>query len=294
MTPDDARAALAAAGIDADDVVALGDGWASWTFELDGRSDRAVPARRERWRAVTNGSARSCPRSRSTSRSRCPSLEWPGEWDGLPFHVYEKLPGAALTEDTLDFAAVGRMLRELHSFPAERRAGAARRRGHGRRVAQRLRGALARHRRRVVPRLSVAVRGAVTREFADFIRDVSFEPALVHRDLGPEHILVGDCLAMIDFEDVAIGDPVIDFVGIFNAFGFDRGARGDRAVRAARPRLQRPPALLPVDGLGARGARTRSTPATPTLLAGRAANSCRLRLAVRPRRARPWCAAIGS
>ena len=37
MTPDDARVALAAAGIAAHDVVAIGDGWASWTFELDGR-----------------------------------------------------------------------------------------------------------------------------------------------------------------------------------------------------------------------------------------------------------------
>jgi ADP-ribose pyrophosphatase YjhB (NUDIX family) len=48
---------------------------------------------------------------------------------------------------------------------------------------------------------------------------VDFEPVLVHRDLGMEHILVGERSAIIDFEDVAVGDPAIDFVGIFNAFG---------------------------------------------------------------------------
>ncbi len=72
---------------------------------------------------------------------------------------------------------------------------------------------------RVLPRLSETLAGAVEREYAGFLREVEFEPVLVHRDLGVEHILVGERPAIIDFEDVAVGDPAIDFVGIFNAFG---------------------------------------------------------------------------
>src|SRR4051794_25622791 len=115
MTPDDARAALATAGIQSGDVVALGDGWASWTFEIDGgrivqfARNAQVERGHERERAIL-------PALAQHVSFAVPSLEVWDSRDGLPFHVYEKLPGAALTADTLDFAVVGRMLRELHSF----------------------------------------------------------------------------------------------------------------------------------------------------------------------------------
>jgi 8-oxo-dGTP diphosphatase len=218
MTPDDARTALAAVGIEANEVVAIGDGWASWTFEVDGHRivqfpRNAVVARgHERERAIL-------PALAEHVSFAVPSLSITGEWNGLPFHGYEKLSGSALSESTLDCAAVAAMLRELHSFPVARARlllGDAGTVDEWRTGYEALWAAIA---TQVVPRLSVGVGGAVTREFADFIRDVTFEPALVHRDLGPEHVLVGDGLGMIDFEDVAIGDPIIDFVGIFNAFG---------------------------------------------------------------------------
>jgi aminoglycoside 2''-phosphotransferase len=44
-------------------------------------------------------------------------------------------------------------------------------------------------------------------------------PRLIHNDICPDHILVdpptGQPLALLDFGDVAFGDPVIDFVGPF-------------------------------------------------------------------------------
>ena len=46
-----------------------------------------------------------------------------------------------------------------------------------------------------------------------------FDPVLVHGDLGMEHILMARPVAIIDFEEVAVGDPAIDFVGIFTSFG---------------------------------------------------------------------------
>jgi aminoglycoside phosphotransferase (APT) family kinase protein len=41
----------------------------------------------------------------------------------------------------------------------------------------------------------------------------SFDPALVHSDLGPEHILCrhGDISGVIDWGDARVGDPAIDY-----------------------------------------------------------------------------------
>ena len=49
--------------------------------------------------------------------------------------------------------------------------------------------------------------------------------ALVHNDLGLEHLLVGpgpqELAGIIDFEDATIGDPAIDLVPFVAAFGRD-------------------------------------------------------------------------
>ena len=53
----------------------------------------------------------------------------------------------------------------------------------------------------------------------------SKDVALVHCDLGCEHILIEEdgatVTGLIDFEDMTIGDPTIDFVGIYVTFGMD-------------------------------------------------------------------------
>ena len=44
------------------------------------------------------------------------------------------------------------------------------------------------------------------------------EPRLVHNDLCPDHILVdeaGDLAGLIDWTDATLGDPVLDFIGLF-------------------------------------------------------------------------------
>ncbi len=44
-------------------------------------------------------------------------------------------------------------------------------------------------------------------------RELEFEPALVHRDLGPEHVLCwpdGSLAGVIDWTDAGIGDPALD------------------------------------------------------------------------------------
>ena len=216
MTPDDARAALATVGSTPSVIEPVGDGWASWTFELDGILIAQFP----RNDAVARGHARArrlLPELGRHVSFRVPQLNAVGEWRGLPFHVYEKLPGVALTEARLDDVAA--MLVGLHSFPVDR---ARELLGDEGTVDEWRAGYVSLWsdvEERLLPLLSEPLARDVEREYGAFLREVDFEPVLVHRDLGVEHVLVGERSAMIDFEDVAVGDPAIDFVGIFNSFG---------------------------------------------------------------------------
>ena len=47
---------------------------------------------------------------------------------------------------------------------------------------------------------------------------VGFEPALVHADLGPEHLLVRDgrLVGVIDWGDARVGDPALDYSWLLN------------------------------------------------------------------------------
>ena len=47
---------------------------------------------------------------------------------------------------------------------------------------------------------------------------VGFEPALIHADLGPEHLLVRDgrLAGVIDWGDMRLGDPALDYSWLLN------------------------------------------------------------------------------
>jgi len=69
---------------------------------------------------------------------------------------------------------------------------------------------------------------AVERGFGRFLDEelaTLKDVALVHCDLGCEHILMEEdgatVAGLIDFEDATIGDPTIDFVGIFVTYGME-------------------------------------------------------------------------
>ena len=79
-----------------------------------------------------------------------------------------------------------------------------------------------------MPQLESTTAAAVERGFDRFLDDelaTLDAVALVHCDLGCEHILIGDdgstVTGLIDFEDVTIGDPAIDFVGIYVTYGME-------------------------------------------------------------------------
>jgi aminoglycoside phosphotransferase (APT) family kinase protein/ADP-ribose pyrophosphatase YjhB (NUDIX family) len=218
VTPDDARAALVGAGWQPRTVVAIGDGESSWTFEVDGRWIAQFP----RKAAVARGHERERRLFPELARHvgfRVPMPEMVGEFHGLPFHTYEKIAGEPLTEQAFDPRSFAQMLRGLHSFPADRACellGDAGTVDEWRAGYATLWQDVEAH---VLPLLPSRVVSDVTSEYDAFLRNVDFEPVLVHGDLGVEHVLVGVQHAVIDFEEVAVGDPAIDFVGVFVAFG---------------------------------------------------------------------------
>ena len=149
-----------------------------------------------------------------------------------PFFGYRKLAGRALASATdaqrLAFAPqIGRFLSELHSFPSERAAELGVPRYTPEAWREHYRAFRETTRRDVEPLLASEERDVVEafwRRFLDDERHFRFEPALVHADLGQEHLLVSDdatsVTAAIDFGDALVGDPAIDFVA------FDPELRG--------------------------------------------------------------------
>ena len=65
----------------------------------------------------------------------------------------------------------------------------------------------------------------------------AFEPVLVHRDLGCEHVLydplLGSISGIIDWEAAAVGDPAIDFAGLIRGLGRDFAGRVAKHYKGA-------------------------------------------------------------
>lgn len=83
-------------------------------------------------------------------------------------------------------------------------------------------------RRQVFPLLDPATQDKAASLWEGYLRPrdrFRFEMALIHSDLGPEHILCDPHTArvtgLIDWEDACTGDPALDFVGLLQAGGKD-------------------------------------------------------------------------
>jgi aminoglycoside phosphotransferase (APT) family kinase protein len=155
--------------------------------------------------------------------------------NGAPFAAYPMLPGESLIGAAAllpaskragmpqfrlapDFGrALGVFLRELHAFPKERaavlgvpsRAGAEWGTTRGEFYEEVI--------LRAFPLISCEARSYAEQRFEAYLNDASnfeFEPRLIHGDLDRQNVLVdlttGELSGVIDFGDVAIGDPAID------------------------------------------------------------------------------------
>ena len=201
MDADDARRALADRGLTYGRVEPVADqGWASWTFELDGRFIVRFPRNAE----VVEGMHREMrllPALAAHVSFRVPEpVHTTDDW-----FVYEKIPGRPFRRgDDLDAALA--MIDELHSFPVEEARRLLRRPDRIESFAQ----TKAMFEAEVFPLLPA--------DLLERVRPLCEPPPVdtetfIHDDLGAEHVLVGDGgrpVGIIDFEDAAVGDPEVD------------------------------------------------------------------------------------
>lgn len=145
----------------------------------------------------------------------------------LPFFAYRKLAGEPLEDARLDapsMEAIGRQLggflSALHRFPADRARELGMQSYDAEGWRQEYRDFRARCDREFRPLLAPDEQRAVDAFWGRYLDDERYfrwVPALVHRDLGLEHILVderGAATGVIDFGDACVGDPAIDFAGL--------------------------------------------------------------------------------
>jgi aminoglycoside phosphotransferase (APT) family kinase protein len=206
-------------------VVRLPSGWDFETFDLDDEWIVRVPKRPEvrEWLRTEVALLPELARSLSVP---VPEIAVVRE-DGV---AYRKLRGKPI-DRPIEGAAetLGRALSELHGFPVDR----ALELGVGDVRGERWR---ERHARRwdewrslVLPLLSSDERAAAERRERDFrsLLAKPFASALVHGDLGPEHVLCADgrITGVIDWTDVKIGDPAIDLAWPLHARGRAFAAR---------------------------------------------------------------------
>ena len=251
MTTRDVENLLVRLGLDHGGVHLISGGWSYWTFEVelrgqDGQDESFEPPWIFRFprNLVVAGNLQKeqavLPVVAQRVEFAVPRFEHAGNWNGQPYAGYRRIPGRPLSGHPFagcklaDEAAgsIAAALSSLHDIPTslvaeacteacavEPTVDAWRQRYHALRDEVRV---------RVSPLLNSRVRDAVERGFNRFLDEelaTLKEVALVHCDLGCEHILIGDdgtaVTGVIDFEDATIGDPTIDFVGIYVTYGME-------------------------------------------------------------------------
>jgi len=237
MTPREAIDALRKVqGLRFRDVRPLHGGWAHWTFEVDGEWIFRFP-RNPAVAAQTVKELSLLPLLAGKVGCSVPMPVWRGTHRDRPFFGYRKILGRPL--DAQDIGErpelteeLAQALRQLHFFPAEDARQATSAKGtveSWREKYERLR---ATARDRVGPMLDAWASQVMDERFAEFVANLHFAPALVHGDLGPEHLLVdntGRLAGIIDWEDASVGDPAIDFAGLWRS----AGAQVTRRILAA-------------------------------------------------------------
>lgn len=211
------------------EIVFLGAGWDNATVLVDGELVFRFPQRDDVARALE---IERCLLPRLAARLPLPIPRFElvgGPLPGYPwrFAGYRALPGRPIAElPAGDIRpervghALGAFVRALHDAPVELavRCGAA---------SYTPEGWVERHWQLVQEILPIVEQTlgmeparrllAFWSEYRSDPRSRQFTPAIVHADLNPDHVLIdpatGEVTGIIDFGDVCIGDPAIDFTG---------------------------------------------------------------------------------
>lgn len=206
-------------GLVGERVVAIGDGWDSEVHVVDGTWVVRVP-RRPQVAAAVRAEIAFLRRVGPTLPVAVPRVEavGPPEEGWFAYRLIEGTP-IAPGAPAGDVAA---FLSALHRFPVGRAVELGLphpdwEESVGRRLDE--------FSTRVAPLLAPDERAQARRRFAEFRENPSnfrFRPAVIHADLGPEHLLCGAdgrLVGVIDWTDAHVGDPALDFAWLLTGLG---------------------------------------------------------------------------
>ncbi len=210
-------------------------GWDSFVLDVNGELIFRFPMRDDVI-VYLGREMRLLPSLEPTLSAPIPHFAYIGQGDAsypYTFVGYRKLQGRPLEDESITqeqlaalAPALARFLSELHHFP----------------VAQAVQAGVEEHtpetwrtryqeryedlQRRVFHLLDEGLRKQSVQLWENFLDDrtgFAFQPALIHGDLGCEHIFCdpgrGVLTGVIDWGDVTVGDPALDFVGLHGSHG---------------------------------------------------------------------------
>jgi len=216
-------------------VLPITRGWDSFVLEVNGELIFRFPMR-EDVTAYLQKEIRLLPDLEKALSTPFPHFNYIGHGDeNYPFMFvgYRKLSGSTLDHESITTeqlvalaSALATFLNELHSFPAMRaiQNGV---QGHtSEQWRERYRELYSDLQVRAFPLLNNQLRSKSEQLWEDFLENNAlfvFKPVLIHCDLACEHIFCdpvrGVLTGVIDWGDVTIGDPALDFVGLHNGRG---------------------------------------------------------------------------
>ena len=245
MTTPDVENLLVSLGLDHGRIHPIKGGWSYWTFEIEYR------CRDEHTECSNPGWIFRFPRNSVVAKNlrkeqavlpvvapqvefAVPCFEYVGTWRGQPYAGYRRIPGRPLSSRPYTHTklagevaeSIAAALSSLHDIPASLVSEACGMDPTVEAWRQRYDELRETVRISISPLLDSRMREAVERGFNRFLDEeltTLDDVALVHCDLGCEHILIEEdgVAGLIDFEDATIGDPAIDFVGIYVTYGME-------------------------------------------------------------------------
>jgi aminoglycoside phosphotransferase (APT) family kinase protein len=206
-------------GLVGERLVQIGDGWDSEIHVVDGAWVVRIP-RRPQVAAQVRAEVALLRALAVTLPVAVPQVEAVAP-NGAGWLVYRWIDGDPITSgaSARDVAA---FLSALHRFPVRRAAELGIERRDWKSAVGEL---LDDFERRVAPLLGAKDRALAILRFDAFRADprsFAFRPALIHADLGPEHLLCGPdrrLVGVIDWTDARIGDPALDFAWLLTGLG---------------------------------------------------------------------------
>jgi aminoglycoside phosphotransferase (APT) family kinase protein len=213
-------------GLEASTVERVEEGWDSTVFEVNGEWIVRVP-RRDEVRAWMRKEASLLPVLAPALPVPVPRFEAVEDTDAVSFVAYARLSGQPLAATACRggrgaalAAQLGEFLAALHTFPREQATRAGIAEADAADWLEQQRELLERCEAEAMPLLAESERRRARAVFGDFLSgwDSSLEPALVHADLGPAHILHrGSSISgVIDWSDARLGDPALDFAWLLH------------------------------------------------------------------------------